>query len=102
MTKIARNYLTLLHRALIYVLLYNVTCMGCLPRHREHRAVGVASALEGRVSSHRSVRLTDPHVMNAASPSMSYRTHARAVYDWTTRLALSSLPLFALSEEAKP
>ena len=72
LTKIARNYLTLLHRALIYVLLYNVTCVGCLPRHREHRAVGVASNLEGRASSHRSVRLTDPHVMNAESLSPRY------------------------------
>jgi hypothetical protein len=70
--------------------------------HREHRGVVVASALEGRASSNRYVRLTDPNVMNAASPSVSYRTHARAVHDWTTRLARSSLPLFALSEEEKP
>src|SRR5712691_6154487 len=102
LTEIARNYLTPLHRALIYILRHNVTCVGCLPMHREHREVVIASELEGRACSNRYVRLTDPNAMNAASPSVSYRTHARAVHDWTTRLALSSLPLCALSEEEKP
>src|SRR4029434_5142053 len=84
LTKIARNYLTPLHRTLIYLLRYNVTCVGYLPMPREHRGVLIASALEARSCSNRYVRLTDPNAMNAASPSVSYRTHARAVHDWTT------------------
>ena len=88
LTKIARNYLTLLYRALIYILLYNVTYMSCLPVHTGPREVVVTRELAGHTSRNRYVRLTDPNVMTAVSPSTSYLTIARAVHCWTTRLAL--------------